>query len=74
MDDAYSYEGHDMGIYNLKDGRVKPSYEFSFRKYSATTMLGHPKSQAMPENSNSPQQLPLQRVLELYDLIAEVNN
>ncbi|EOY06216.1 Uncharacterized protein TCM_021018 [Theobroma cacao] len=59
MDDAYSYEGHDMGIYNLKDGRVKPSYEFSFRKYSATTMLRHPKSQAMPENSNSPQQLPL---------------
>ncbi|KAK6254669.1 hypothetical protein SCA6_015974 [Theobroma cacao] len=29
MEEDYSYGGHDMGVYNLKDGTVKPIYEYS---------------------------------------------
>ncbi|GMI99599.1 F-Box/DUF295 Brassiceae-specific 33 [Hibiscus trionum] len=29
MDEYYSYGGHDMGIYNLKDGSFKSIYDFS---------------------------------------------
>ncbi|KAK8521274.1 hypothetical protein V6N13_077395 [Hibiscus sabdariffa] len=29
MEEDYLYGGHDMGIYNMKDGSVKPIYEFS---------------------------------------------
>ncbi|KAE8698325.1 putative Adenine nucleotide alpha hydrolases-like superfamily protein [Hibiscus syriacus] len=32
IDEDYLYGGHDMGIYNLKDGSLKPVFEFSSDK------------------------------------------
>ncbi|KAK8480378.1 hypothetical protein V6N11_074078 [Hibiscus sabdariffa] len=32
MEEDYLYGGHDMGIYNLNDGSLKPIYEFSSDK------------------------------------------
>ncbi|GMI95887.1 SKP1/ASK-Interacting protein 23, F-box/DUF295 Ancestral 11 [Hibiscus trionum] len=32
MEEDYLYGGHDMGIYNLKNGSLKPIYEFSSDK------------------------------------------
>ncbi|KAK9037626.1 hypothetical protein V6N11_022530 [Hibiscus sabdariffa] len=37
MEEDYLYGGHDMGIYNLSDGSLKPIYEFSLDKIQPPT-------------------------------------